>query len=476
MKTSFNYFLMALLSFVAMSCTDFSKPTPMKQWVRDGKTFDAGQQLTVSTGDNLAFGEGKADFTNFELTGTARLSKGSTAAIAFHSDGSAGKGYEVLFHNGAIDGTRKTGSLSTVRNLYRSLADDDEWFPFYIAVRGKNISVKIKGEDVVCYTEPEKPFRLEEYKNRILGSGNFHLIGYDGSVDFKDLMLQTLPADATNPNDTMPPVDEQTDDIIRLQQANYPVIDYHVHLKGGLTEADAKAKQMNYGINYGVGPNAYGPMKEGEGGFGTMYTGDEDLTEYYESVKDKPFLRGVQGEGRKWSYSFSKELLLTFDYLYTDAMTVIDHKGRTTRTYRPEEVHLDISKDAYMDMIVDQTVKILTNEPADIFANAFYIPDTLAVEYDKYWTDRRIDRILNVMKEEGIALEINARYLVPSLYIIRRAKAMGLKFTFGTNNGDANFGRLEYCMKAVKECGITADDIWFPSMSTRRERMEKLSR
>lgn len=51
-----------------------------------------------------------------------------------------------------------------------------------------------------------------------------------------------------------------------------------------------------------------------------------------------------------------------------------------------------------------------------------------------------------------------------------------MKFTFGTNNGDANFGRLEYCMKAVKECGITADDIWFPTMSTRRERMEKLSR
>jgi hypothetical protein len=30
--------------------------------------------------------------------------------------------------------------------------------------------------------------------------------------------------------------------------------------------------------------------------------------------------------------------------------------------------------------------------------------------------------------------------------------------------------RLEYCAEAIKQCGLTADDIWFPSMSTRRSR------
>ena len=59
---------------------------------------------------------------------------------------------------------------------------------------------------------------------------------------------------------------------------------------------------------------------------------------------------------------------------------------------------------------------------------------------------------------------------IPSFEIIRRAKARGIKFTFGTNNVDADFGRLEYCAEAIKQCGLTADDIWFPSMSTRRSR------
>ena len=94
----------------------------------------------------------------------------------------------------------------------------------------------------------------------------------------------------------------------------------------------------------------------------------------------------------------------------------------------------------------------------------------MQADYDQYWTDERINRVLDVMKEHSIALEINPRYMIPSLKIIRMAKERGLKFVFGTNNVDANFGKLEYCIEAIKECGITIDDLWFPSMSIRKTR------
>lgn len=167
---------------------------------------------------------------------------------------------------------------------------------------------------------------------------------------------------------------------------------------------------------------------------------------------------------------FSEEAINKFDYLFTDAMTVVD-KGRICRIYRPEEVHLDgRTKQQYMDMIVDQTVKILTNEPADIYANATYIPDDMNVDYAQYWTDERVDKVLDVLEKYDIALEISPRYKIPSFDVIKKAKARGLKFTFGTNNVDADFGKCEYAIQAVKECGITADDIWFPSMSKRAGR------
>ena len=407
--------------------------------------------------------QAEGNYQNFTLQGQAYTEKDAEAALLFHTDGESG--YEVLFRNGEIDGSRKTGSLSAIRNLYRSLAEDNEWFDFEISVRGKNIAIQINGTDVVCYTEPSQPYRIAEYSKRLLGQGDILLQGKQGIVKFRNLQITPLDENACNENDTLPAIDEQNDAIIRLQQQNFPVIDYHVHLKGGLTKEMAHAMSMNYGINYGVAPNA------GEGGVGRMLANDLEVYEYYEEVKPLPFLCGVQGEGRKWTATFSQEALGTFDYLFTDAMTIMDHKNRNSRIYRAEEVHYDgVTKEQYMEQIVDQTVKILTNEPADIFANPTYIPEDMQADYDQYWTDERINRVLDVIKEHSIALEINPRYMIPSLKIIRMAKERGLKFVFGTNNVDANFGKLEYCIEAIKECGITIDDLWFPSMSIRKTR------
>ena len=85
-------------------------------------------------------------------------------------------------------------------------------------------------------------------------------------------------------------------------------------------------------------------------------------------------------------------------------------------------------------------------------------------------SDEVRNQVLDVLQKYQIALEINARYRIPSLKIIRMAKERGIKFTFGTNNVDANFGKLEYSLEAVQACGLTPDDLWFPTMSIRRTR------
>ena len=430
------------LCFTTMACSDYKKEailTPDDIWTANG------------------------EYKNFLMKGQAYTEKNAEASLLFHTNGESG--YEVVFHNGSIDGSRKTGSLSAIRNLYRSLAEDEKWFDFQIAVRGKNIAIQINGTDVVCYTEPSNPYRTSEHTQQLLGQGNILLKGIKGTTQFRNLSITPLDENARNENDTLPTMDEQTDAIIRLQQQNFPVIDYHVHLKGGLTKEMAHGMSMNYGINYGVAPNA------GEGGVGRMLADDQEVYAYHEEVKSLPFLCGVQGEGRKWTATFSQEALGIFDYLFTDAMTIMDHKNRNSRIYRPEEVHYDgVNKEQYMEQIVEQTVKILTNEPADIFANPTYIPEDMQPDYEKYWTNERINRVLDVLQKHDIALEINPRYKIPSLKIIRMAKERGLKFTFGTNNVDANFGKLEYCIEAIEQCGITAEDIWFPSMSKRGTR------
>ena len=455
MKTT-NYFsafarCVAMVAMVAFATSCGSK---LDSYIASGEELSVEQGVSLATGD---------DYENFIFKGQALTAEGAEAALLFHSDGESG--YEITIRNGAQDGSIKTGSLRSVRNLYRSLATDGEWFDFEVAVRGKNVAVKVNGVDVVCYTEPAKPYREEAHAKKLIGKGAIALKGVKGDVRFRSLSVESLAADARNEADTLPPIDEQTDHVIRFQQKDFPVIDYHVHLKGGLTKEMAHAMSMNYGINYGVAPNA------GEGGVGRMLADDAEVRAYYEEVKNHPFLFGVQGEGRKWTQTFSQEALGIFDYLFTDAMTIIDHNKRNARIYRAEEVIRDgVTMDQYMEQIVDQTVKILTNEPADIFANATYIPDDMNADYDKYWTDERVERVLNVLAENNIALEISARYKIPSLDIIKKAKAKGIKFTFGTNNVDANFGRLEYSLEAVEKCGLTVEDMWFPTMSVRRDR------
>ena len=417
--------------------------------------------LSLQEGESKVLGK---QYSDFILKGEFFTGEDALGRIAFHDDGT-GSGYEVILHNGPIDGSVKTGSLSHVRNIYRSLAEDGQWTPLEIAVRGKNISVKVGDVDVVCYTEPEHPFRLPAFETMRLGKGSITLIAERGNVQARNLTLTRPEEGSLNPCDTLPPVDETADRVIRFQQEDFPVIDWHVHLKGGLTASQAHAMSMNYGINYGVAPNA------GEGGVGRMLRNDEEVYAYYDEVKSLPFLCGVQGEGRKWTAEFSQEALGIFDYLFTDAMTIVDHKGRISRIYRPEEVWREqLSDRQYMDMLTDQTVKILSNEPADIFANAFYLPDFLADDFDAVWTDERVNRVLDVMQKNGIALEISARYEIPSERVIRMAKERGIKFTFGTNNVDADFGRLEYSLDMARKCGLTPEDIWFPNLSTRANR------
>ena len=424
---------------------------------------------SCTTPKNLTLEEGsgwssRRSYADFLIMGQARTEEGAAAVVRFCQAG-PGTGYEVLLQNGPIDGTLKTGSLLHVRNLYRSLARDGEWFDFSIAVRGNNIGVQVGGVDVVCYTEPAEPWRSEEHIGQRIAPGSISIEGLKGKVELRDLAIESLSAGQKNPADTLAAVDEQHDGIIRLQQRDFPAIDYHVHLKGGLTKEMAHAMSMNYGINYGVAPNA------GEGGVGRMLADDAEVYAYYDEISGEPFLFGVQGEGRRWTQTFSPEALGIFEYLFTDAMTIIDHKGRNSRIYRPEEVHFDgIDKEGYMDHLVDQTVLILTNEPADIFANPTFLPDEMQPDYDRYWTPGRVDRVLDVLERYHIALEINPRYKIPSFDIIRRAKERGIKFTFGTNNVDADFGRLEYALEAIDACGLTPDDIWFPSMSIRSTR------
>ena len=169
----------ALLSLAALTaCGEAGALEPLDRW-RDGEREIRTTAPAVTAGRTLL---AAGDYGNFRLTGEALTQPGAQAALLFHTDGESG--YEVVFRNGAIDGTRKSGSLASVRNLYRSLADDGEWFGFEVTVRGRNIVVRIDTTEVVCYTEPEHPYRTQAHARQLLGHGAIALRGVQEDHSF----------------------------------------------------------------------------------------------------------------------------------------------------------------------------------------------------------------------------------------------------------------------------------------------------
>jgi hypothetical protein len=404
-----------------------------------------------------------ADFKNFELSADVMTRPGANSGIYFHTawqhSGWPSAGFELQVantHKGSngYRENKKTGSLYGVRNVYKQLVNDDEWFQVNILVRGKQVQIRVNNMLVVDYLEPDEPFRGDADFQRVIGRGTFALQAHDaGSTTyFKNIRLRPFPDHVAQVSSGRPEVDENYREIIRLGTENYPLVDYHVHLKGGLTIDQALANSRRLGIYYGVAINC---------GLGFPVHSDQSVQEYLATMKGQPCYVALQGEGREWMTLTSPESVALFDYCFTDAMTFTDDRGKRMRIWIPEEIGEIADKRAFMNMYVERIVGVM-REPIDIYANATFLPAQIAPEYDTLWTPERMRKVIDAAVENDVAIEINNRYKVPSATFIKAAKAAGARFSFGTNNPGAELGSLEYPIRMVRECGLVWQDIFVP--------------
>jgi hypothetical protein len=404
-----------------------------------------------------------AGFKNFELKADVMTWRGANSGIFFHTkyqqSGWPEQGFEVQVCNscegeGSYRERKKTGSLYGVRNVYKAFAKDEEWFQLRIAVRGKNVQVRLNEMLIVDYVEPDQPTSISKAHSHILGRGTFALQGHDAGsrVRYRNILVRPLPDDAVSPNPDKPVVDSVYTKLLELSDKNYPLVDYHVHLKS-INIEEALRESRRLGIHYGIAVNC---------GVGFPINDDSGVMEFFKSMAGQPVFVAMQAEGREWVKTFSKEVITKFDYVFTDAMTFTDDNGKRMRLWMKNEVGEVGDKQKFMDVIVDRIHGVLSREPIDIYVNPTFLPEVIAADYDELWTPERMGKVIEAARRNDIAIEINARYKIPSARFIKAAKQAGVKFSFGTNNADGNLGRLEYCLKMVDECGLTWQDIFVP--------------
>ena len=405
-----------------------------------------------------------ASFTNFELKAEVLTRPGACSGIYFHTHfqphGWPEKGFRVQIDStyagqGDYRARCKTGSLYGFRNIYKALVKDDEWFQLHVLVRSRQVQVRLNDTLIVDYIEPDPPLHTKFSPEGVLDRGSFALECYDphSKVYFRNLLVRSLPDDLAMDAEERPVVDDVYRDLLRMNQENIPVVDYHVHLKGGLTLGEALAESRRLGIMYGIAVNC---------GLGFPITNDAGVEEFLASMKGQPAFVAMQGEGREWVKLFSRETIAKFDYAFTDAMTFTDDHGKRMRLWIPEEVGEIPDSEQFMEMYVDRILSVLNHEPIDIYVNPTFLPDVVARDYDRLWTAERMQKVIHAAKANDVAVEINNRYRVPRAAFIKRARNAGVKFSFGTNNADRNLGRMEYSVAMVKECGLTWQDIFVP--------------
>jgi hypothetical protein len=412
--------------------------------------YTAGPGQIMYTGPDK-----QLDLRDFELQAKVLCRPGGRAGITFHvspKDERASGGMEVRLDNsygppGPGRALVKTGSLVWLRPIVRATIPDDRWFSVRVVVQVPRVRIWIDDQLLVDYREPrglDIGPRLKRGTVTVRGHGG------TGEVLMRDLKVKTLPANPAD--DAPPPLDEIGRKLAHLREQGFSLVDYHTHLRGGLTMEGVLERMNQTGISSGIAAHC---------GVGFAITDDKAAEAFLQSMRGRPVFVGMQAEGREWPKLFSPETVAHFDYVFTDAMTLLDPGGRRTRLWIKEEV--DISDpQAYMERLVKAIEDILDHEPIDLYANPTYLPDVLAKHYDRLWTTERLRRVVDALARNNVALEINDRLHLPGPALIKMAKEAGVLFTFGTNNTDQPPGRLEYCLRMVEECALTPDDFWSP--------------
>ncbi|MBR6388508.1 MAG: DUF1080 domain-containing protein [Opitutales bacterium] len=403
---------------------------------------------------------------DFELSLDFRALEKAKAQITFHN------GYAVLIDND-LDSPcwwRKTGSLRGVRNIVKNFAKDGEWSGIKIRVHGAQICVWVGGVKVVEYIEPKNPYRTNG--NSLLSPratrAEICLISESGVLEYKNVKISPLARRFDLENQRAMAIDEASDSAIRLHQADFPVLDFHVHLKGGMTIDWALARSRKLGINYAIAPNC---------GRDFELNTAQKAQSFLDEAKNFPALICMQGEGREWHKLFPAEIREQFDFVFTDAMTFDDPRGSRTHIWRDSEVKIpkggEMEYFEHMKKVVCQVIA----EPADIYANPLWLPRALAPDFGKYWTRQNKQIVVDALLQHQKPMEINTTLKnIPDMELIEMAHAQGVKFSFGTNNinpefspfGDpeikSHYGKFDKVLKIVETLGLAPSDIYKPRM------------
>ncbi len=263
-------------------------------------------------------------------------------------------------------------------------------------------------------------------------------------------------ARAEEPGFTYPQGDAFRQAVAQWRARGLTLTDYHIHIRGGMTPEKAAVREEKSGIRSAVLEN-----------FGREWplADNAALKAFLDAcgtarADGKRLPVGIQVNDRDWFTRIDPALLKRLDFVLADTMIMgVTAEGKPRRLWLPDVTIAD--PEAWMREYLAHTLRIL-DEPIDILANPTYLPACIAGRYDELWTEARMRQVIAKAVEKGVALEIQAESNYPRLSFLRLAKAMGAKFSFGTNNHTDKPKDLSRWVELIEALDLRPSDLWAP--------------
>jgi hypothetical protein len=393
-------------------------------------------------------------FKNFELAFDVMTHHLANSGVYFHTahqkDGWLETGYELQVnstHRGA-DGyveVKKGGSLYGVRNLYKAFTKDSVWHKFNLRVDGKRIQIKIDDQLVVDYTEPST--RTSPENRKVLSSGTFALQGHDpeSTVYFKNIRVKRLPDNPTTATDD---AGGDRSRILDYQANHFAFIDYNIPVDSAFDLEKALRAFYNSGINVGLTIDV--------GSLGADKA-DQALSDHIKAYKKLPVFLGILKQNNVSLKNIQPSTLSQFDYIIGDLRRFKNRMGREIDIINETQIG---DPNAFMDDYVEYLTDAMDHSDLDIWALPTVLPKSLSGEYDKLWTPDRMAKVIDAVKRNDIAIEVNNVKRIPSIAFLKLAKEKGCHFTTGGLYAGGNLAEPDYFFEVIDQCGLDYRNVY----------------
>lgn len=196
------------------------------------------------------------------------------------------------------------------------------------------------------------------------------------------------------------------------------------------------------------------------------------IRDYLDALEGYKVYRGAE-VNMEHDFSLPEDLDSRLDYVIASVHNMPDGRGGFVplggyfskrsgfASYYSKNYAPDLAR-YYLAYILRMVEKTFSSQRVDVYGHPTVLPAYDELAGTRFLLDWE-NAVLSLCLRHGIALEISGLWRAPNMEMIKRAKAMGVTFSMGSDcHAPLQIGAMDYVEQAIEEAGLLEDDFFVP--------------